>query len=113
MFRKCLGENDQSAKDDDDKCNGNHAKMVICSREDCELGTNAPIWGGWESNSECSVTCGNGTMAKLRRCEDACNSGPVMKDVLCMQRECLKGKFVITQKNNESVLLFDKIALCC
>ncbi|KAJ7387604.1 hypothetical protein OS493_000939, partial [Desmophyllum pertusum] len=73
---------------------GVESQEVVCPDQEC----NAPIdghWGRWSSWGSCSKTCGDGTKARTRKCDDptpansgkSC-SGDDKEQVACITRRC-------------------------
>ncbi|XP_029473326.1 LOW QUALITY PROTEIN: hemicentin-1 [Rhinatrema bivittatum] len=73
-------------------CDGNAVEVVMCSVRPCPVhGT----WGPWSSWGSCSETCGKGTQARLRLCNNPPPSfnglhcdGPDTQIQVCNEKNC-------------------------
>ena len=70
----------------------------LCILEEIHSVANAE-WSTWGSWTKCSVTCGNGTQSKSRKCETEQQStdmtslctGNGTETQACTEKECLQG----------------------
>lgn len=65
-----------------------------------------PEWGEWETWSSCSVTCGNGTKNRERKCmhygkvvkDDMCKKGKPKDTGPCKKQPCTS-KYILSNKS--------------